>query len=86
MRVNAVSPGFTRTQALEAGLAAGALDATRLSAPTAMGRLVEPNEVAEAIVWPIGPRASGITGLHLPVDVGYLAGVTWPTYGGFRVS
>src|SRR5258705_9174014 len=42
VRVNAVSPGFTRTVALEAGIASGALDKDRLARNTAMNRLVEP--------------------------------------------
>jgi len=41
VRVNAVSPGFTRTAALEAGIASGALDKERLARNTAMNRLVE---------------------------------------------
>ncbi len=77
VRVNAVSPGFTRTPALEAGLAAGALDRDMLAAPSALGRLVEPAEIAEAVAWLLSPRASGVTGVNLPVDAGFLAGVAW---------
>lgn len=85
VRVNAVSPGFTRTAALEAGLQSGALDAARLVDDTAMGRLVEPSEVGRAIAWLIGPGSSGVTGVNLPVDAGFLAGSTWSAYGGFRM-
>ncbi|MGD0639925.1 MAG: SDR family oxidoreductase [Roseiarcus sp.] len=84
VRVNAVSPGFTRTPALEAGVAAGALDRGSMTHPTALGRLVEAAEVAEAIAWLVSPRASGVTGINLPVDAGFLAGATWDAYGGFR--
>jgi NAD(P)-dependent dehydrogenase (short-subunit alcohol dehydrogenase family) len=45
VRVNAVSPGFTRTAALEAGLASGALNKERLFRNAAMKRLVEPIEM-----------------------------------------
>ncbi len=48
VRVNAVSPGFTRTAMLEAGIASGALNRKWLESPTAMNRLVEPIEVAHA--------------------------------------
>jgi NAD(P)-dependent dehydrogenase (short-subunit alcohol dehydrogenase family) len=84
VRVNAVSPGFTRTVALEAGIASGALDKDRLARNTAMNRLVEPIEVAHAIAWLLGPMSSGVTGINLPVDAGFIAGSTWDAYGGFR--
>ena len=86
VRVNAVSPGFTRTPALEAGLAAGALKREDLTRQSAMGRLVEPGEVGEAIAWLIDPRSSGITGVNVPVDAGFLAGMSWEAYGGFRAN
>jgi NAD(P)-dependent dehydrogenase (short-subunit alcohol dehydrogenase family) len=82
VRVNAVSPGFTRTAALEAGIASGALSKHLLESPTAMNRLVEPMEVAQAIVWLLSPDSSGVTGINLPVDAGYIAGTTWAAYGG----
>jgi NAD(P)-dependent dehydrogenase (short-subunit alcohol dehydrogenase family) len=85
VRVNAVSPGFTRTPALEAGLEAGALDEERLTRSAAMGRLVEAAEVGRAIAWLIGPGSSAITGANLPVDAGFLVGTTWDAYGGFRL-
>src|SRR5258707_1065008 len=84
VRVNAVSPGFTRTVALEAGIASGALNKRLLESPTAMNRLVEPLEVAQAIAWLLSPMSSGVTGINLPVDAGYIAGTTWAAYGGLR--
>jgi NAD(P)-dependent dehydrogenase (short-subunit alcohol dehydrogenase family) len=84
VRVNAVSPGFTRTVALEAGIASGALNKHRLTRNTAMDRLVEPIEVAHAIAWLLGPMSSGVTGINLPVDAGFIAGSTWDAYGGLR--
>lgn len=82
VRVNAVSPGFTRTVALEAGIASGALNEEMLSRPTAMNRLVEPIEVAQAIAWLLSPDSSAVTGVNLPVDAGFVAGSTWAAYGG----
>lgn len=82
IRVNAVSPGFTRTAALEAGIASGALKRQLLESPTAMNRLVEPSEVAQAIAWLLSPLSSAVTGINLPVDAGYIVGTTWAAYGG----
>jgi NAD(P)-dependent dehydrogenase (short-subunit alcohol dehydrogenase family) len=84
IRVNAVSPGFTRTAALEAGIEQGALNRERLARNTAMNRLVEPVEVAHAIAWLLSPASSGVTGINLPVDAGFIAGATWDAYGGLR--
>ena len=84
VRVNAVSPGFTRTPALEAGIAAGVLSYGQLTQTAALGRLVEPIEVGRAIAWLIGPGSSAITGVNLPVDAGFLAAVPWAAYGGLR--
>jgi NAD(P)-dependent dehydrogenase (short-subunit alcohol dehydrogenase family) len=84
VRVNVVSPGFTRTTALEAGIASGALDKHRLARNTAMNRLVEPIEVAHAIAWLLGATSSAVTGINLPVDAGFIAGSTWDAYGGLR--
>jgi NAD(P)-dependent dehydrogenase (short-subunit alcohol dehydrogenase family) len=82
VRVNAVSPGFTRTATLEAGISSGALNEELLSRPTAMNRLVEPIEVAQAIAWLLSPASSGVTGINLPVDAGFIAGASWSAYGG----
>jgi NAD(P)-dependent dehydrogenase (short-subunit alcohol dehydrogenase family) len=60
------------------------LDQHRLARNTAMGRLVEPVEVAHAIVWLLGATSSGVTGINLPVDAGFVAGATWDAYGGLR--
>ena len=84
VRVNAVSPGFTRTPALEAGLATGALKLESLTNDSAMGRLVEPIEVGRTIAWLLSRASSGITGANIPVDAGFLVGTPWRAYGGFR--
>lgn len=84
VRVNAVSPGFTRTPALEAAFKVGALSQDRLQSVAALQRLVEPREVARAIAWLIGPGSSAVTGVNLPVDAGFLATVGWLPYGGTR--
>jgi NAD(P)-dependent dehydrogenase (short-subunit alcohol dehydrogenase family) len=41
----------------------------------AIKRLAAPHEVAEVIVWLVSDRASLITGIALPADVGLTAGI-----------
>src|SRR3979490_1410273 len=84
VRVNAVSPGFTRTAMLEAGIASGALNQKWLETAPGMTGWGEPIEVAHAIAWLLSPMSSGVTGINLPVDAGYIAGTTWAAYGGPR--
>ncbi len=82
VRVNTVSPGFTLTPALQRGIATHTLDEAKLSDVTALGRLVLPDEVAQAVVFLSSDAASGITGANLPVDCGYLVATPWAAYGG----
>ena len=42
----------------------------------AMNWLVQPIEVAQAIGWLLSPASSGVTGINLPVNAGFLAGPT----------
>ena len=39
---------------------------------------------AHAIAWLLGSMSSGVTGINLPVDAGFIAGSTWDAYGGLR--
>lgn len=84
VRVNAVSPGYTRTPALQGMLDRGERDARVLEANAALGRLVETADVANAVAFLVSPEASAITGVNLPVDCGWLVAPSWHTYGGLR--
>lgn len=84
VRVNCVSPGFTTTPGLQKGIDKGVVDATRLAASSALGRMIEADEVAAAILWLLGDDASAVTGINLPVDAGFLSATTWAAYGGVR--
>ncbi len=84
VRVNAVSPGFTATPALKKGVEHGVLDAQVMKDSSALDRLVEPEEVAAAVAFLVGDAASGVTGVNLPVDAGFLAATSWHAYGGPR--
>ena len=72
IRVNAVGPGFINTPLLTN---AGIDDNMKkgLAAMHPIGRLGEPNEVAELMVWLSSDKASFVTGSYYPVDGGYLA-------------
>ena len=83
VRVNAVSPGSTLVPRVEERLKSGryAADPGEF---TALGRMVQPNEVAEAIYFLLSERASAITGVNLVVDAGWQIASTWAQFGGPR--
>lgn len=85
VRVNTVSPGFTQTPALDKGISTGTLDAATMARNSALGRLVRADEIAAAVGYLASDLASGITGVNLPVDVGYLVATPWASYGGLRL-
>lgn len=82
VRVNSVSPGYTLTPALQGAIDRGDRNPEDLIRPTALGRMVRPEEIAAAVGFLTSPAASAITGIDLPVDAGWLAGTPWQTYGG----
>jgi NAD(P)-dependent dehydrogenase (short-subunit alcohol dehydrogenase family) len=86
VRVNAVSPGYTRTPALQAAIDKGERDVSALERNAALGRLVEPVEIARAVAFLASSDASAITGANLPVDCGWLVTGSWHTYGGLRAA
>lgn len=72
VRINAVAPALIRTPMAERGFFHDEALTARLTALHPLGRIGEPNEVADAVVWLCSPAASFITGHTLPVDGGWL--------------
>ncbi|HLR12691.1 MAG TPA: SDR family oxidoreductase [Burkholderiaceae bacterium] len=84
VRVNSVSPGYTLTPALQDAIDKGQRDVSALEKYTALGRMVKPEEIADAVSFLTSRAAAAITGVDLPVDAGWLVGNGWGTYGGVR--
>ena len=82
VRVNAVSPGFVAVPRMVDQIREGKRYAISPVEVSALGRLVEVAEVAEAIAFLVSDRASGITGANLNVDAGVLATNGWVVHGG----
>ena len=75
VRVNCVCPGPTETPLLDRFFAATADPAATRVAFAAMqvhGRMVEPEEIADAIAYLASPGAGSTTGHALVVDGGYI--------------
>lgn len=86
VRVNAVSPGFTRTPGLDRGIANGTMNLELMIRGASLGRLVEADEVAAAVGFLASDMASAITGVNVAVDAGYLVAAPWVSYGGVPKS
>jgi len=70
--VNAVAPTFVRTP-LTVPVFSNPERLKMVMDHTPLGRLPEPEDIAQAILFLAGPGARCITGVTLPVDSGYLA-------------
>ncbi len=76
VRVNAVNPGLTLTERLHEGMKAEARQQgisieealTRAKATRPLGRIAEPSEIADTVVYLASARASYVTGALLAMD------------------
>lgn len=71
IRVNAVGPGYIMTPLLTNSLTEAQLNGLVSLHP--IGRLGEPKEVAELVLWLSSQKSSFVTGSYYAVDGGYLA-------------
>ncbi len=75
IRANTVAPGTVRTQAWEDRAVANPNVFKEAAEHYALGRIVDPKDVAEAVGFLASPLAAAITGVCLPVDCGLTAGI-----------
>jgi NAD(P)-dependent dehydrogenase (short-subunit alcohol dehydrogenase family) len=71
IRVNAIAPGYTRTDMINQHLNPEVEQFMISGQP--LGRLANPEETADAVVFLASDAASFITGASLPIDGGFLA-------------
>jgi NAD(P)-dependent dehydrogenase (short-subunit alcohol dehydrogenase family) len=73
IRINAVAPGAVDTGLL-ARMIAGKIDVSVIANNTPMGRISQPEEIAEGMVWLCSDAASYVTGHTLVIDGGTTIG------------
>jgi NAD(P)-dependent dehydrogenase (short-subunit alcohol dehydrogenase family) len=78
VRVNAVCPGWIKTEMDEADQGSGAYSDRDITDRVPMGRFARPEDVAEAIAFLADAKASAfVNGVALPVDGGWTADASW---------
>lgn len=77
IRVNAVAPGYVRSEMTAGLLAAGELDLAPILLRTPMHRMAEPEEISSAIYFLSTSASSYITGQTLYVDGGMTIDGNW---------
>lgn len=75
VRANAVAPGTVRTRGWQSRADANPDVFREAAEHYALGRIVAPEDVAEAVGFLASPLAAAITGVVLPVDCGLTAGI-----------
>jgi NAD(P)-dependent dehydrogenase (short-subunit alcohol dehydrogenase family) len=73
IRVNAVGPTYVATAMTERNIAAKNIDEAQVKARIPLGRLAQPADVADAVMFLLSEQAALITGHSLYVDGGWLA-------------
>lgn len=71
IRVNAIAAGLVNTPLIATGRSPEVMAARVAAHP--IGRIAEPGEIADAVLWLCSDKSSFVTGVALPVDGGYTA-------------
>ncbi len=74
IRITAVCPGFIRTPMIEEAVGSSDEALAPLVALEPIGRVGEPEEIADLVVWLCSEQASFITGSSMVADGGWIAG------------
>lgn len=73
IRVNAVCPGIIQTPMVDRMMAETGIVPQHLIDQEPIGRLGQPGEIGEAVLWLLSDLSSFVTGIAMPVDGGYVA-------------
>ena len=68
---------------MQSRIDAGLRDEAKMKEQSALGRMVEPEEIADGIYFLCSDAARAITGTILPIDAGYLASTSYQLYAGW---
>ncbi len=76
IRINAICPGTARTKMVNDWLGSAGPDhlaenEAQVVALHPIGRIAEPDEIAELVIWLASPAASFMSGAAVPIDGGY---------------
>ena len=78
VRVNAVCPGWIKTEMDDEDQAAGGYTDDDITGRVPLARFADPDDVAEAVLFLADPARSGfVNGVALPVDGGWTADASW---------
>lgn len=73
IRINAICPAYTDTAMVQSAIAGNPLMASIMERAIPMGRLGQPSEIAQAVVWLCSDASSFVTGHGLALDGGLVA-------------
>jgi NAD(P)-dependent dehydrogenase (short-subunit alcohol dehydrogenase family) len=73
INVNAIAPGYVRTEAVDQHIALGWYNEEELTRRIPLGKLVPMEDIANAAVYLASPEAANITGSVLTIDGGWVA-------------
>ncbi|MCP4623361.1 MAG: glucose 1-dehydrogenase [bacterium] len=80
IRVNAIAPGYVLTPLIKDMIESGLRNPDLIINRTPMGKMLDPDDVAEAALYLASDSARHITGIILPVDGGWLSDGGWSAY------